>query len=83
MEQLESDKNYSMYHEPKVPSCFLWLYTVFLEIYAHSGESITWTTIESYGNIRNVKFNQFEIDYLLKMSSWAENKKSEMREEKE
>lgn len=71
----------AIYKDPEVPPCFLWLYATYFEIQQFCGESITWTEIESYARIRNIKFTQSEIDYLLLINSTANSKKSEMREE--
>ena len=46
-------------------------------------ENITWTDINSYAIIRNIKFRQIEIDYLLKCNAWANSKISEMKEDAE
>ena len=83
MEQLERDPNYSEYHEPKVPFCFLWLFNCFIELYAHCGESVTWTDIQNYGNIRNIKFTQLEVDYILMMCMWSVEQKQAMKDEQE
>lgn len=83
MEQLEREPAFSMYHEPKVPFCFIWLYTSFIELYSHSGESITWTDIENYAKLRNIKFTQIELDYIIRMSTWTNEQIKEMKSEQE
>lgn len=81
MKQMVQDGHYPEYLEPDVPFCFIWLFNRFLELRSHSGESITWTEIESYGNIRNVKFTQFELDYIFKMSNWTNEEIEELRKQ--
>lgn len=83
MEQLERDDRYAEYHEPKVPFCFLWLYNHFIELYNFSGESVTWTNIQSYCIMRNIKFTQIELDYILKMIGWSSSQMAKMRNEQE
>lgn len=44
---------------------------------------MTWTDILSYAIIRNIKFKQTEIDYILKCNDWANAKIKEMRDKAE
>lgn len=81
MEQLESDPNLMEYHEPKVPLFFLFVFNCFIEIYNHSGESMTWTDIYNYAKIRKIDFTQNELDTILKCNSWAQSKIHEMKEQ--
>ena len=46
-------------------------------------ETMTWTDIYSYAIMRNIKFTQVEIDYILKCNSWANSKIQKMRDEAE
>lgn len=81
MERLEREPDYEEYYDPKVPFCFMWMYNSFIELYNMAGESITWTEIESYANIRSIKFTQIEVDYIFKMNQWANGMISEMKEQ--
>lgn len=83
MEQLERDENYKQFHEPKVPFCFLWIYNCYIEMYSFCGESVTWTNIQSYCIMRNIKFTQSELDLILKMCNWASSQMQKMRDEQE
>lgn len=76
-------KGNSIYKDPDVPPCFLWLFNTCIEMYGCCGESLTWTEIESYAKIRNVKFTQLEVDYLLLINSTANSQISKMRKEED
>lgn len=69
--------------DPDVPFCFLFVFNTFLEIYNCCGETLTWTDILSYAIMRNIKFRQIELDYILKCNGWANAKIKEMRDEAE
>lgn len=81
MEQLAQDGHFDEYLEPTVPFCFLFVYNSFLEMYNGCSETLTWTDITNYGNIRKIDFTQNEIDYILKCNSWASGKIKKMRNE--
>lgn len=44
---------------------------------------MTWTDILSYAIIRNIKFTQTEVDYILKCNQWANAQIKKMRDEAE
>lgn len=75
--------NKEVYSEPNVPPLFLFIYTSFIEIYNHTGESLTWTQIESYAKMRKIDFTQNEINLILKMNSWANQEVEKLRKENE
>ena len=72
--------NVETYSEPTVPPCFVFIFNAFMEIYNACGESLTWTDIYSYAKIRDVQFRQFEITYILKCNTWANEQIKEMRD---
>lgn len=80
VEYFESNHDFDELRDPNVPPYFLFIFNSFLEIYNCSGESITWTDIQSYAILRNVKFTQTEIDYILKCINWANVQMKEMRD---
>lgn len=67
--------------DPIVPSCFIFVFNSFTEIYTMSRECITWTDIESYAIMRKVDFTQYEIDLIVKCNNWASEQISRMRKE--
>lgn len=48
-----------------------------------SKEGITWVDIHNYELVRDLKFEQWEIDYILLMNNWANVKIKEMKDEGE
>lgn len=78
-EYFYSNPDFEYLYEPDVPLCFIWLYNVFLEIYNHCDEVMTWRDIEAYCHIRGITLTQIEVDYLLLMNGWANKKIKEMR----
>lgn len=80
-EEFLNSTEYEYLQEPKVPPCFVWVYTVFIEIYNHCGETLTWSEIKAYCDLRQIVLSQLEIDYILKMNGWANSKIKEMRED--
>ena len=45
-----------------------------------SKDGITWTDIRNYELVRDIKFEQWEIDYILLINNWANSKIKEMKD---
>ena len=82
-ECFEENESFDYLRDPDIPYCFLFIFNSFIEIYNHCQETMTWTDILSYAIIRNIKFKQTEIDYILKCNDWANAKIKEMRDKAE
>ena len=63
------------------PDCFVYLFSVFVELYSGSTEKITHQDIESYCNIRRCTLSQYELDIIWKMNYWANSEIAKMQEE--
>ena len=75
-------EEYKMYSEPSIPFCFLYLFNAYIEMYGMCGEDgLTWIDINNYAQVRNTKFTQIEIDYIIKCNSWANGQIKLMKEE--
>ena len=83
MECFLESKDLDYLRDPDIPFCFLFIFNSFLEIFNCCNEVMTWTDILSYAIMRNVKFSQTEIDYILKCNSWANAQIKKMRDESE
>ena len=83
MECFLENKDFDYLRDPDIPFCFLFIFNSFLEIYNCCNEIMTWTDILSYAIIRNIKFTQTEVDYILKCNGWANTQIKKMRDEAE
>ena len=55
-----------------------------MELYNQSGENgITFNDIKVYCEVRKIELKQIEVDYILKMKSWASAQIHEMDKEDE
>lgn len=73
------ESNRETYSEPDVPLVYMFVFQTFLEIYNASGESVTWSDIFCYNEIRETRLTQFEITMILKCIGWANSEVSELR----
>ena len=80
-EYFDSNEAFDYLREPDIPFCFLFVFNSFLEIFNCCNEVMTWTDILSYAIIRNIKFTQTEVDYILKCNNWANAQIKKMRDE--
>ena len=82
MEVFYSSPENDVYKDIPIPFCFSDIFNMFLEMYVMSGQDgITWQSIRAYCEVRKLKLSQFEIDYIIKIRSWAEDQISQMRED--
>lgn len=81
MECFEENEAFDYLRDPDIPFCFMFVFNSFLEIYNCCHETMTWTDILSYAIMRNIKFRQTEIDYILKCNNWANAQIKKMRDE--
>ena len=49
--------------------------------FCSSRREITWQDINAYCNVRNIRLKQIEIDYLLKIKSWASESINELEKD--
>lgn len=83
-EELLNDMPHLEYlKDPDIPFCFMFVFNCFIEIFNHCHETMTWTDIQSYATLRNIKFKQIEISYILKCNSYANAQIKKMRDEEE
>lgn len=82
-EYFDQNKDFDNLREPSIPLCFLWLFNTFTELHQYCGESITWTEIKAYSELRKIDFTQSELDYILVMNSWANHQIRTMKDEAE
>lgn len=65
----------------EIPKCFKYVFNIFMELYNHSKEMITWQDIQAYESVRCVKLQQVEIDYIIKINNIANSQINEMQGE--
>lgn len=80
-EYFDNNREFDNLRNPSIPFVFIWLFNTFTELYQYCGESITWTQIQAYANLRKIEFTQRELDYILLMNSWANHQIRIMRDE--
>lgn len=89
-EAFYSNDNYSYLRDKELPSCFIYIFSVFLELYygctiitffGGSQRNVTWQDIESYCRVRKANLTQIEIDYLLKIKNWVSEAINELEKE--
>lgn len=80
-EYFYSHSEYEYLYDLPIPLCFQDVFNIFLELYNFSGESITWQSIDAYERVRDISLQQIEIDYIIKMNTWANVIISQLREE--
>lgn len=86
-----SNENYRELWDYPCPFCFLYIFRIFLEVYNgctvvggfSSFKHITWQDIESYCRIRKIELTQLEVDYLLKIKSWASDEIYKLEQEEQ
>lgn len=59
----------------------MFVFRAFLEIFNHSGETVTWTDIKNWCEMRRVVLTQFEIDHILMCIGWANSQIKKMRDD--
>ena len=69
--------------DPDIPFCFLWVFNSFLEIFNHSGETVTFTDIKDWAFVRKIELKQKEIDLILDCIGWANTQIKKMRDEED
>lgn len=78
-----SNEAYSDLWDIPVPPCFVYIFNVFIELYNSVDGGITFNDIKVYCDVRKVELKQIEIDYILKMKSWAASQIHEMEKDEE
>jgi hypothetical protein len=53
------------------PVIFLYLFNIFIDLFSHCVEKITYQDICSYCTVRKTELSLYEIDLLLQMNTWA------------
>lgn len=79
VEYFENNHDFDELRDPIVPPYFLFVFNSFIELNSCSGEQITWTDINNYAILRNIKFTQIELDLILKCISWSNSQIKELR----
>jgi hypothetical protein len=85
-----NNTNYEYLYDKELPKCFEYIFSVFCELFnccttlmgfCSSRREITWQDINAYCNVRNIRLKQIEIDYLLKIKSWASESINELEKD--
>lgn len=81
LDEFNSQENcfYPSLQDIPMPQCFNYVFNIFMEIYNHSKEMITWCDIQAYEEVRCVKLQQVEIDYIIKINNIANSQINEMQ----
>jgi hypothetical protein len=63
---------YDNLHEIDPPTCFMFLFREFTELYNGSRDgNITYQDIESYCCVKSTEFTQYDIELIKRMNYWA------------
>lgn len=71
MEEFYSYPENEVYKDKEIPFPFLFVFQTFMEIYQMSKDAVTWTDIDCYCRVRNIKLSQTEIDYIILINRWV------------
>ena len=57
--------------EIEPPIRFLYLFNIFIDLFSHCTEKITYQDVEAYCSVRKTELSLYEIDLLFQMNTWA------------
>lgn len=82
-DEFESNPVYDDLKDIQPPPCFLFVFNVFIEIFNHSKEGITWQDVDAYIRCRDIFLKQSEIDSIMLCSKWATETICKLKDEEE
>lgn len=77
------NENYSELWDIDIPTCFIFEFNTYLEIYKMSGDSVTWCDIEAYCNVRRLCLSQREIDVIISINRMAVSEIARLKEDED
>lgn len=78
-----NEEAYGEYWDVTPPSCFLWIFGVFRELYVSCGDRIGFQDICAWEHAYGIRLTTYELDLLQAMGSWAADEIAELREDAE
>ena len=76
-----SDKEtFGAYWDIPVPVEYLYVYSVFMELYRTCNERISFQDIRAWQDVRGVRLTQYEVSLIISMNGWASEEIAELRD---
>lgn len=75
-----NEEAYGKYWDIPIPVEYLYVFSVFMEIYRTCEERISFPDIKAWEEIRDVKLTQYEVSTILQMNMWAADEIAKLRD---
>lgn len=76
----KDEEMFGSYWDIEPPLEYLYVYTVFMELYRTVEERINFSDIESWQNVRGVRLTQYEVSLIIQMNGWASSEIAKLRD---